>query len=94
MLQRSQVLLEDLQLRQLNLLSRLKNVSISQLVRNYVGQGLKVDDPIVGTKDFNPVDILIKAAKRAKQLKQSHGPTDLALNHDHYLYGGKRKDEI
>ena len=95
MLQRTQLML-DRQLKQdLMFLSQVKNQSMSELVRKFVSEKVEEEKKKVKRAKYsNPIQTLLKMAKRAEEIDKKYGysgPTDGAINHDHYLYGAPKK---
>lgn len=86
MLVRTQLLL-DTQLKQaLVLISQHKNQSISQLVRNYVGEKVAEEmKAIKKQKKISAIQSMWRMVRAAKKFK-TKGPQDLARKHDSYLY--------
>jgi hypothetical protein len=97
MLQRTQLMLDEQTKNDLLYLSMATNRSMSSLVREFVVEKVKIEKKkIAGAKRTSTggVEILLKMAESAEKLAQkypSKGPSDLAINHDHYLYGAPKR---
>ncbi|TSC88730.1 MAG: Uncharacterized protein G01um10145_756 [Microgenomates group bacterium Gr01-1014_5] len=61
--------------------------SKAEIIRNAIAKGLSVSQE----QDKNDAQILLDLAKIAKKYKVS-GPRDLSVNHDYYLWGGKKRN--
>lgn len=88
----------DEQLKQdLLFLSEEKSQSISRLVRQWLGERIAVEKKKIKKQKkrvMSGAEALLELAKKAEELDRKYGyegPTDGALNHDHYLYGAPKK---
>lgn len=78
-------------------LSMATNRSMSSLVRDFVVEKVKLEKKKIARARRTPaggVEILLKMAESAERLAKKYpstGPSDLAINHDHYLYGAPKK---
>lgn len=92
MLQRTQLMLDSETKADLLWLSEETNQSMSQLVRKFVAEKVKVEKKKAKRKrkKLSGVEILLKMAESAKKHNLT-GPRDLSYNHDHYLYGAPKK---
>lgn len=93
MLQRTQLMLDEQTKNDLLYLSMATNRSMSSLVREFVVEKIKIEKKKaskVKRPQANGVEILLKMAESAEKLGLS-GPSDLSINHDHYLYGAPKK---
>lgn len=97
MLQRTQLMLDDQLKRDLLMLAEMKNQSMSQLVRTYVSAKVQEEKKKVRKrKAMSGVDALLKMAEAAEKIDKKYGysgPTDVSVNHDHYLYGSPKKQQ-
>lgn len=97
MLQRTQILLDTETKRDLEYLSEVTNRSMSDLVRQFVAEKVKVEKKRVKkqkVKKMSGAEALLKMAEEAKKIDEKYGtdyPTDLSINHDHYLYGAPKR---
>ena len=98
MLQRTQILLDSETKRDLIYLSELTDRSMSDLVREFVAEKVKVEKKKVslkkGKKQTSGAQALLKLAQEAEKVDKKYGyegPTDWSINHDHYLYGLPKK---
>jgi len=97
MLQRTQLMLDEQTKNDLLYLSMATNRSMSSLVREFVVEKVKIEKKkAVRAKrtSANGVEILLKMAESAERLSEkypSKGPSDLSINHDHYLYGAPKR---
>ena len=97
MLQRTQLMLDEQTKNDLLYLSMATNRSMSSLVREFVVEKVKIEKKKVAKAkrpQVNGVEILLKMAESAERLAKeypSKGPSDLSINHDHYLYGAPKK---
>lgn len=95
MLQRTQLMLDDQLKRDLLWLSQMKNQSMSQLVRTYVVDRVKKEKKTLRRrKTMSGAEALLKMAEAAEQIDEKYGysgPTDVSINHDHYLYGAPKR---
>ncbi len=100
MLQRMQILLDTQTKRDLEYLSEMTNRSMSELVREFVAEKVKVEKKKVErkkkttVKKMTGVKVLLAMAKEAEEIEKKYpteGPTDASINHDHYLYGWPKK---
>jgi hypothetical protein len=97
MLQRTQLMLDEQTKNDLLYLSMATNRSMSSLVREFVIEKVKTEKKKVARGKRSPangVEILLKMAASAERLVEkypSKGPSDLSINHDHYLYGAPKK---
>lgn len=78
-------------------LSRETNRSMSELVRAFVKEKVKMEKRRVikkRKKTMSAAEALLDLAKKAEEIDRKYGysgPTDGAINHDHYLYGAPKK---
>jgi len=95
MLVRTQIMLDDKTKRDLEYLSEVKNQSMSSLVRKFVAEKVKMEKKRVKkVKVMDGATALLLMSKEAERIEKkypSYGPTDLSINHDHYLYGAPKK---
>src|SRR3989338_174325 len=98
MLQRVQLIFDE-QLRQdLLVISEETNQSMSQLVRRWLGERIALEKKKLKKRKkkqySNIAEALLVLANKAEALDRKYGyegPTDGAINHDHYLYGAPKK---
>ncbi len=97
MLQRTQLMLDEQTKNDLLYLSMATNRSMSSLVREFVVEKVKIEKKKVAKakrSQASGVEILLKMSESAERLAKkypSKGPSDLSINHDHYLYGAPKK---
>lgn len=72
-------------------LARVKNISVSSLVRKYIEDGVKIEKSIQKISGLSPKQKVLRSVAKARKLKLSKGVRDLSENLDHYLYGAPRK---
>lgn len=99
MLQRAQILLDPQTKLDLEYVSSVTNQSISRLVRHILSDGLKIEKKKIkkyaSGKKMSAVDTILKMADKAQKIAEKYGcdyPSDLSINHDHYLYGAPKKN--
>lgn len=61
--------------------------SKAEIIRTALEHGLKAIRP----RSFSSTEALLKMAREAKKFAGS-GPKDLSTNHDHYTWGGPKRD--
>jgi predicted transcriptional regulator len=102
MLQRTQILLDAETKRDLAYLSEVTNRSMSELVRQFLAEKVKVEKKRVDQKQktkgkrMTGAEALLAMAKAAEEIDRKYGyegPTDWSINHDHYLYGLPKKQQ-
>lgn len=74
-------------------LAELTNRSMSDLVREFVVEKVKIEKKkVIKAKQshVSGVEILLNMAESAEKLGLS-GPRDLSINHDYYLYGAPKR---
>lgn len=97
MLQRTQILLDTETKRDLEYLSEVTNRSMSDLVRQFVAEKVRVEKKKHNkprAKKMSGANALLKLAEEAEEIDRKYGyegPTDWSINHDHYLYGLPKK---
>lgn len=99
MLQRTQILLDSETKRDLAYLSEVTNRSMSDLVRQFVAEKVKVEKKKVRIrkrkfKKMTAAEALLELGQKAKKIDEKYGyegPTDASINHDYYLYGLPKK---
>lgn len=67
--------------------ARLQKKSKAEVIRQALQEGLNV----VGKQNAGGAELLLKLAEMAKKYKIK-GPRDLSVNHDYYLWGGKKRN--
>ena len=85
---RTQVYLDENIYTQIRLMAKQQGVPAAVLFRKYLSTGLKKNV----AKRETASEALLKLAKRAELYKGKKGPRDLSINHDYYLYGGKKRN--
>lgn len=63
-----------------------QNKSKAEVIRQAIQKGLEADEP-----KGSGAEVLLKLAELAKK-QQLRGPRDLSVNHDYYLWGGKKRN--
>lgn len=97
MLQRTQILLDTETKRDLEYLSEVTNRSMSELVREFVAEKVKIEKKKYKKpkgRKMTGAEALLKLAEEAKKIDEKYGsdyPTDLSINFDHYLYGAPKR---
>lgn len=71
----------------INTAAKTQRKSKAEVIREALEQGLKVTVP----QKSNSAQGLLDLANAAKKFN-SKGPRDLAINHDHYTWGGPKRD--
>ena len=93
MLQRTQILFDVETKRDLEYLSEVTNRSMSDVVRQFVAEKVKVEKKKHKKpkgKKMTGSEALLAMAKEAEEIDKNYGyegPTDWSINHDYYLYG-------
>ncbi len=82
MLIRTNIYLDTKTLKDLKIIAAQDNKSVAEVVRNMIKDALKKGPPV---KPKDPLTKLVNLAKKHKW-KDIEGKTDVALNHDYYLY--------
>lgn len=86
-MQRISVFISEDQVKQIEQASKLTQKPKSEIVREALTQGLKT---AITTSDS--VKSLLAFAKEAGKIgNDPKDPTDVAINHDYYAWGGKKK---
>lgn len=99
MLTRTQILLDADTKRDLAYISQLTNESMSSLVRRFITEKVKAEKRIQTKKKrskptISGVEMLLKMAQSARKIEKKYGtsgPSDLSINHDHYLYDAPKR---
>lgn len=73
--------------KKINQTAKLQKKSKAEVMRKALEKGLGVVD------QYNGAQILLDLSKKAQELlKNEKLPRDLSVNHDYYLWGGKKKN--
>lgn len=97
MLHRKQILLDSETERNLQYVAEITNQSFSRLTRSLLSKQAKIEKKKVDKKKMTKLSgtgVLLKMAEDAKKIATKYGcdyPSDLSVNHDHYLYGAPKK---
>lgn len=75
---------EDLN-KEINQLALAKKASKASVLRAVIRKGVEAEKEIK-----SGAEVLLELAAYAKK-HHIHGPRDLSINHDYYLWGGKKK---
>lgn len=67
--------------------AKLEKKSKAEIIRRALDAGLD----IIEKRQVNGAQVLLDLAKMAKKYNVK-GPRDLSVNHDYYLWGGKKKN--
>lgn len=86
-MQRTHVYLPDKLNIEIGWTAKTQRKSKAEVIRTALEQGLI---EMNGQKS-NSAKTLLEMARQAKQFKGS-GPKDLSINHDHYIWGGAKRD--
>lgn len=86
-MQRTHIYLPDELNRAIDNAVRTQKKSKSKVIREALEKGLKVTSP----QKSSSAKILLDMAEQAKQFPGT-GPSDLSINHDHYTWGGPKRD--
>lgn len=86
-MQRTYVYLPDELNTEIEFTAKTQRKSKADVIRTALKQGLKVIRP----QRSNSAKVLLEIAKEAKKFNIK-GPRDLSINHDHYTWGGPKKD--
>ena len=86
-MQRTHIYLPEEINREIGYLAKLQGTTKAEITRKVIEVGLKTIKP----KKFSSTEALLKIIKEAKKIKGT-APRDLSINHDHYTWGGPKRD--
>lgn len=87
-MQRTHVYLPDQLNTEIEFTARIQQKSKAEVIRTALERGLKTIRP----KRSSSAKALLEMVKEAKKiLKDEKLPKDLSINHDYYLWGGKKR---
>ena len=86
-MQRTHIYLPEELNREIDYIARLEGKTKAEVTRKILEEGLKTIKP----KKSSSAEALLKIAREAKKIKGT-GPHDLSINHDHYTWGGPKRD--
>lgn len=87
-MQRTHIYLPEEINREIDYIARILGKTKAEITRKILEEGLKVFKP----QKSQSAKALLIFAKAASKFK-SNAPADLSLNHDYYIWGGKKKHE-
>lgn len=86
-MQRTHVYLPDDLNREIDSAAKAKRTSKSKVIREALKRGLQAIRP----QKSSSAQALLEMVEQAKKFRGS-GPRDLSINHDHYTWGGPKRD--
>lgn len=86
-MQRTHIYLPEELNREIDHIAKIEGKTKAEITRKVLEEGLKVIKP----KRSSSTETLLKITQEAKKFKDT-APRDLSINHDHYTWGGPKKD--
>ncbi len=86
-MQRTHVYLPDELITEIEFTAKIQHKKKAEVIRTALEQGIKAIRP----RRSSSTKALLEIAKEAKKFA-GHGPKDLSINHDHYTWGGPKRD--
>lgn len=86
-MQRTHIYLPEELNTEIEFTAKTQRKSKAEVIRAALEHGIKVIRP----RRSNSAKVLLEIAKEAKKLNIK-GPKDLSINHDHYTWGGPKRD--
>lgn len=87
-MQRTHIYLPEELNRTINNTAKARRKSKSEVIREALERGIKAIHP----QKSSSAKALLSLAQMARKLKGT-GPRDLSINHDYYIWGGKKKTQ-
>ena len=86
-MQRTHIYLPEEINREIGYMAKQQRKTKAQVVREVLTHGIKAMKPIKSSS----AEALLKMTKEAKKFTGT-GPRDLSINHDHYTWGGPKRE--
>ena len=86
-MQRTHIYLPEELNREIDYIAKLQGKTKAEITRKVLEEGLKTIKP----KQSSSTEALLKIVREAKKIK-GKAPRDLSINHDHYTWGGPKRD--
>ena len=88
-MQRTHIYLPEEIKREIDHIAKIQGKTKAEITRKVMEEGLKVMKP----QKSQSAESLLHFSKGASKFT-GNAPTDLSLNHDYYIWGGQKKQEV